>query len=390
MKIPWRKVVYLLLGLGTAVLLALAFVPDPVVVDVSEVVRGGLQVTLDEDGETRARDRYVISAPVAGRVTRIDLREGDQVRAGQALAEIRPLPLSARERDEQLARIAAAEALAREARERARHALAEHEQARRELRRAEKLARDGFVSAQALERAQVAEATAANEWSALDFHARSAEADAKSARAALMAISVSGPQGVVSLRSPVAGSVFRISERSERVVAPGAVLMMIGNPEALEIVVKVLSSEAVRIKPGMPVLIEGWGGAGVLQARVRLVEPFAFTKVSALGVEEQRVNVVADFVEPPRDLGDGYRVEARIVLWSSRDVLKVASSALFRRGDGWAAFVMDGRHARLRLVRPGNRAPLETEVLEGLVPGERVIVHPPNDVADGSRVRSRN
>ncbi|MFO0253556.1 MAG: efflux RND transporter periplasmic adaptor subunit [Betaproteobacteria bacterium] len=381
--------IYLLLGLGVTAVFALAFVSDPVMVDVAMVARGELQVTVDEDGETRARDRYVISAPVAGRVKRIDLREGDPVRADQVVAEIRPLPLSARERDEQLARITAAQALAREARERARHAAADHEQARRELQRVEKLARDGFVSAQAFERAQVSETTAANEWLALDFHARSAEADARSARAALMAIGGSGLQGAVSLRSPIAGRVFRISERSERVVAPGAVLMMIGSPEVLEIVLQVLSGEAVKIKPGMPVLIGGWGGSGMLQARVRLVEPFAFTKVSALGVEEQRVNVVADFMESPQDLGDGYRVEARIVLWSGRDVLKVASSALFRRGDDWAVFVMDGRHARLRLVKPGHRAPLETEVLEGLVPGERVIVHPPNDIADGARVRSR-
>jgi HlyD family secretion protein len=163
--------------------------------------------------------------------------------------------------------------------------------------------------------------------------------------------------------------------------------MIVGDPQVLEIVIDVLSTEAVKIKPGMPVWLEGWGGPRPLQARVRLVEPFAFTKVSALGVEEQRVNVIADFVDAPQTLGDAYRVEARIVLWSSADALKIPSNALFRKADGWAVFVADGRRARLRPVKPGHAGPLDTEILEGLAAGDRVVLHPSNDIADATRIR---
>jgi HlyD family secretion protein len=389
MKIRLKNAAYLLAGLAAAGLAALALTPDAVPVDVGQAARGALSVTVDEDGETRAQDRYVISAPVAGRVSRINLREGDRVRTEQVVAQIWPLPLSARERDEQLARIAAAEALSREAGERVTHAATDHDQAVRERRRVENLVRDGFVSPQAVEQAQVAETTSANELAAARFRARSVAAEVKAARAALMAMGNGGSNSAVALASPVAGQVLRIPERSERVVSAGATLMTIGDPHALEIVIDVLSTEAVKIRPGMPVLLEGWGGANALQAQVRLVEPFAFTKVSALGVEEQRVNVIADFLDAPQALGDAYRVEARIVLWSSPDALKIPSNALFRKGDGWAVFVVDNRRARLRAVKPGQRAPLESEIVDGLAAGERVVLHPANDIADGTRIQIR-
>jgi len=387
MAARWKKGLYALAAATAVALIALAFLPDAVPVDVARVQRGALAITVDEDGETRARDRYVISAPVAGRVPRVDLREGDRVTAEQVVAEIWPVPLSARERDEQLARIAASEALWREAEERVRHAATDHDQAVREKGRVEKLVKDGFVSPQVVEQAQVAKTTSANELAAARFRARSAAADARAARAALMAIGGGGRNAAVPLRSPVAGQILRIPERSERVVAPGAALMIVGDPQVLEIVIDVLSSEAVKIKPGMPVRLEGWGGSQPLRAQVRLVEPFAFTKVSALGVEEQRVNVIADFVDAPQGLGDAYRVEARVVLWSSADALKIPSNALFRKGDGWAVFVTDGRRARLRPVKPGHAGPLDTEILEGLAAGDRVVLHPSNDIADGTRIR---
>ncbi len=385
----WKRTLYVVAGLGAVGLLTLAFLPDPIPVDVVAAQRGPLAITVDEDGETRARERYVISAPVAGRVPRIGLREGDRVSAGQVVAELWPLPLSARERDEQLARIAAADALLREAQERMRHAAADRDQAVRERNRTEELLKDGFVSPQAVEQARVAQTTSANELAAARFHARSVAADAKAARAALMAIE-GGRDAAVPLRAPVAGQILRIPERSERVVTPGASLMIVGDPRSLEIVVDVLSSEAVKITPGMDVMLEGWGGSQPLQARVRLIEPFAFTKVSALGVEEQRVNVISDFIDAPQTLGDAYRVEARIVLWSSRDTLKIPSNALFRKADGWAVFVADGGRARLRLLKPGHAGPIETEILEGLAVGERVVVHPANDIDDGTRIRVRN
>jgi len=387
MTAKWKKGLYALAALVAVALIALAFLPDAVPVDVAPVQRGPLAITVDEDGETRAKDRFVISAPVAGRISRIDLREGDRVTAGQEIAKIWPVPLSARESDEQLARITAAEALAREAEERVRHAATDHEQAVRERIRVEKLVKDGFVSPQAVEHAQVMETTGANELAAARFRARSAAADAKAARVALMAIGSGGGNPAVPLRSPTAGQILRIPERSERVVAAGTALMTVGDPSALEIVIDVLSNEGVKIKPGMPVRLEGWGGPQPLHARVRLVEPFAFTKVSALGVEEQRVNVIADFVDPPQSLGDAFRVEARIVIWSSEDTLKIPSNALFRKGDGWAVFVADGRRARLRAVKPGHGGPLESEILEGLAAGDRVLLHPSNEIADGTRIR---
>jgi HlyD family secretion protein len=389
MAVKWKRGLYALAVAAAVALIALAFLPDPVPVDVATVQRGPLMVTVDEDGETRAKDRYVISAPVAGRIARIDLREGDRVTADQVVAQIWPVPLSARERDEQLARIAATEALSREAAEHVRHAATDHDQAVRERIRVDKLVKDGFVSPQAVEHARVMETTSADELAAARFRARSAAADAKAARAALMSMGGGGANAAVPLRSPTAGQILRIPERSERVVTPGTALMTVGDPRALEIVIDVLSSEGVKVKPPMPVRLEGWGGPQPLQARVRLVEPFAFTKVSALGVEEQRVNVVADFVDPPQSLGDAFRVEARIVIWSSEDTLKIASNALFRKGEGWAVFVADGRRARLRAVKPGHGGPLETEILEGLAAGDRVLLHPSNEIADGTRIKVR-
>jgi HlyD family secretion protein len=181
--------------------------------------------------------------------------------------------------------------------------------------------------------------------------------------------------------------VLRIPDKSERVVASGAPLVVVGDPSQLEVVIDLLSTEAVKVKPGMPVLLEAWGGEHPLQARVRVVEPLAFTKVSALGVEEQRVNVIADFVDPPGPLGDAYRVEARVVLWIGDDVLKVPVSAVFRRGDNWCVFVVEGRRARRRDVELGHRGQLEVEILAGVKAGERVVRHPSNEVEDGRRVR---
>lgn len=384
-----RKLLYALAGALAVGAIAWGFVPKPLVVEATAVVRGPLQVTADEDGETRAHDRYVISAPVAGRVSRIELHEGDAVQAGQTIAKLWPVPLSAREREEQLARIQAAEALAREAQERVRHAAAEHEQAKRERIRVERLVHDGFISPQGAEQAQMRESTAASELDAARYRVRSAQADAQAARAALMALDgARGEDTVIAVRSPVDGKVLRIPEKSDRVVGVGAPLLVVGDPARLEVTIDLLSTEAVKVRPGMPVLLEGWGGDHPLRPQVRVVEPLAFTKVSALGVEEQRVNVIADFVDPPGSLGDAFRVEARVVLWSGDDVLKVPVSALFRRGETWNVFVIDGQRARLREVQIGHRGALEVEVVKGLAAGEQVVRHPSNDLADGRRVRA--
>ena len=386
---PRRKLLYAVLGAAAIGAIVWGFVPEPIAVEVATVQRGPLQATADEDAETRAHDRYVLSAPVAGRISRVDLHEGDSVHAGSVVARLWPVPLSAREREEQLAHIAGAEALVREAQERVRHATADYEQAKRERVRVDQLVRQGFLSSQAAEQSQVLETTSANEVQAARFRARSAAADVTAARAALLVLdSARGPApSVILVRSPVEGKVLRITDKSERIVAAGAPLLVVGDPSELEVVIDLLSTEAVKVSPGMPVLLEGWGGDHPLRARVRVVEPLAFTKVSALGVEEQRVNVIADFVDLPGPLGDAYRVEARVVLWSGEDVLKVPVSALFRRGEAWSVFVVEGGRARVRTVEIGHRGTLEVEIVKGLSAGERVVRHPSNDVVDGGRVR---
>ena len=379
------------LAVVAAALLWFIFAPSPLPVETAQAMKGPLQVTVDEDGETRARDRFVVSAPAAGRVLRIELREGDPVAAGQLLAELLPLPLTAREREEQLAAIVAAEASAREAAEQARRIQVELEQAHRDRQRMDKLAAGGFVAHQVAEQARMAEETKTNELEASRFRARSAEADAKAARAALLAMqSAPAGSGRIPVRSPAAGKVLRIPERSERVVSAGTALVTIGDPKRIEVVVDLLSTDAVKVMAGMPVLIEGWGGAKPLRARVRLIEPYGFTKVSALGVEEQRVNVIIDFVDPPDALGDAYRIEAKIVVWSGENVLKIPVSALFRRGGVWSVFVVESGRARVRDVEIGQRSAFEAEIVKGLQPGEIVVRHPSNDVAAGTRVRFKS
>lgn len=382
-----KTVIYAACALAVVAGIGVLLLPDPVPVETAEVNVGLLEVTIDEDGETRAHDRFVVSAPVSGRVSRIELDEGDSVAQGQVIAELWPLPLSAREREEQLARIAAAEALAQEANERVRRAQAEYEQALRDRERMERLSIAGLVSKQDAEQARVAETAKAKELEAVRFRERSAEAEVRAARAALLAIDdTRSGSARVSVRSPVEGKVLRIHEKSERIVGAGAALITIGDPARLEVVVDLLSTDAVKVRPGMPVLLEGWGGDTALRAVVRVVEPYAFTKVSALGVEEQRVNVIADFIDPPGPLGDGYRVEARIVIWSAEGVLKVPVSALFRHGDSWAVFAVDEGRARRRMVEIGHRGSLEAEVVAGVAEGDVVIRHPSNELEDGSRV----
>ena len=209
------------------------------------------------------------------------------------------------------------------------------------------------------------------------------------ARAGLVGIDGGHPgRKVVSLRSPVAGRVLRVIEKSERVVQAGTPVVVLGGAGKLEIVTDVLTTDAVNIKPGAPAFLEDWGGDHVLRARVRLVEPGGFTKISALGVEEKRVNVIADFVDSPDGLADGYRVETHIVTWESPNVLKIPSSATFRDRDGWSVFVVENGRARRRGIEAGHRNQTEIEVLEGMAPGERVILHPSNELADGVRVHT--
>lgn len=364
--------------------------PVPVLVEVATAARGPMRVTVDEDGETRAHDRFVVAAPVSGRLLRVDLEEGDPVRQNQIVAHIEPLPLGQQQRKEVLARIEAAEAAARQAAARVAHAREDYAQARRERERAEQLGREKVISAQALEQARNAEITSGKELEAARFSALAADSEVKVARAGLVGIEAgAGEHAVVALRSPVGGRVLRIVEKSERVVAAGAPIIVLGNPEQIEIVTDVLTTDAVSIKPGALAFLYGWGGDRPLQARVRLVEPAGFTKISALGVEEKRVNVIADFVDPANGLGDGYRVETRIVIWEAADVLKIPGSAAFRQGDDWSVYVAESGRARLRPVQIGHRSANEVEVSGGLAAGEKAILHPSSQLREGVRIRTR-
>jgi HlyD family secretion protein len=385
-----RRLLWAAMIVVAGIVTIVALYPSPFLVESGRVERGALQVTIDEEGETRARDRFVIAAPVSGRLMRMTVEEGDAVRSGQMVGRIDPLPLSQRERQEALARVDVAEAALQRAMSHEAHAREDSELARRERERAEQLARDGVISGQLLDQARNADVTAREEHEAARYSVEVAASEVKIARAALVGLeAASGVRPLIELRSPAAGRVLRIVEESERVIQAGAPVLIVGDPGKLEVVTDVLSTDAVKIPPGAPVLIEDWGGDHTLRARVRLIEPAGFTKVSALGVEEQRVNVISDFVDSPGPLGDGYRVETRIVTWSTESTLKVPLSAVFRQQQGWSAFVIEGGRARRRDIEIGHRTDTEVEVLRGFTEGEQVILHPANEVSDGARVQTR-
>ena len=373
-------------GLALVLLLAWWAWPSPRVVETAVVGRGPVQVTIEEDGETRAVDRYGIASPVTGRLLRVTLREGDLVKPGQLVAEIAPTPLSAADRDLLGARLESAKALEAEAFERVRRADADAAQAVREKKRVADLVAGRFMSPQALEQAESAVSMKAADVAAARARAVSAAADVRAAQAALASVRANAP--AVRVDSPVAGRVLRIAEKSERVVTPGTVLVTVGDPSALEVAVDVLSNDAVRVKPGMRMLLTGWGGDEI-EARVRTVEPAAFRKVSALGVEEQRVWVVADFKAVPPGLGDAYRVDARIVVAEKADAIRVPAGALFRRDGKWHAFTVEGGRLALRVVEAGLRGSRDVEIVSGLAEGARVVLYPGNDLSEGARVAPR-
>ena len=381
-----RAVVFAGFGLVCAGALVLALRPDPVPVETARVSIGALEVTTEEQGETRAHDRFVVAAPVAGRLIRVLLRDGDTVSEHQVLATIAPLPLSGQERDELRARIAAAEAIQRGTEAQLSHVLEDLSQAQRESTRLEELFGRSLVSRQQLEQAQNTSVTLEKEVSAARYRVKSAEADVRGARAGLVALE-SGPRAsTVVVRAPSPGRVLRVLEPSERVLAAGTPILVIGDLEHLEVMMEMLSSEAVKVSPGMPARLEGWGGDKPLNARVRLVEPYAFTKISALGVEEKRTRVILDFIDPSVPLGDGYRVVGRIVIWEAPSALKVPVAALFRCESQWCVFVVDRHRARRTQVQISHRNALEAEVVTGLTEGQYVVRYPPNELDDGSRV----
>jgi HlyD family secretion protein len=388
MKKILRRTIYTGLALALAIYVVIAFLPSPVKVEAVRVQQGHMMVAVEEDGEARVHDRYIIAAPITGRLERVEFDNGDAVKKGVMVASLLPAPVEPQKREEIFARVQNAQALQREADAQVEHARADYAQAQRERARAEELAQSGLVSLQTLEQARNAEATSRRDLDAARYRAAAAASDVRSAEAGLIAVEAtqrSSPKSV-KIYAPVSGKVLQVLEKSERVVPQGTPLITIGNPRKLEVVVDVLSSDAVKVTPGMKVLIEGWGGDHPLLARVRCLEAAAVTKISALGVEEQRVNVIADFIDSPDVLGDGYRVEVNIVTWEADKVLTVPLSALFRRGENWSVFIIEGDKVTSRNVEIGHRSRFAVEILKGLEDGEQIVLHPSNDLKDGMRI----
>ena len=374
---------------------AAALWPRAVVVDLAEASRGPLVMTVDEEGRTRVRDRFVVAAPVTGRILRIELEPGDRVSKGDVVARLTPEApalLDARTHAEAVAAVTRAEAALGQARaeeQRARAALA---QAHRELARSRRLVDAGVTTRQDVDARESDASMASEAAAAAEFVVRAASAELERARARVGSSRSSPAAGTLVIRAPAEGVVLRRLRESETVVPAGEPLVEIGDPGRMEIVTDLLSTDAVRVRPGGRAMVEQWGGDTVLPAVVRTIEPGGFTKVSALGVEEQRVNVVLDFIDADEDgalLGDAYRVEVRIVLWEAKDVLKVPTSALFRENGRWAVFVASEGRARRTLVELGHQTGQEVEILSGLPEAAVVIIHPGDEVQDGVRIQER-
>lgn len=389
-----RRVIWFVLFALVAAGVVAAVLPKPVPVETASVTQGELVVTVDEDGVSRVNDRYVVSAPISGNLARMELHAGDQVKQGQVVARILPLSaplLDARSRQEAEARVNAAYAGLRQANAQIDRAKVALDYSREEAANSRQLSQQGSISRQEADRAQLDERSRQAELASAEFAAKVASHELAMARSALGRYE--GKTGTDDddqfvVTSPVAGRVLKVFQQSEGVVQAGAQLLEVGDPSAMEIAADVLTSDAVHIEAGAPVVIEEWGGAP-LAARVRLIEPSAFTRVSALGVEEQRVNAVVDLNEPYekwKALGDGYRVEARIQVYRNPKAIMVPWSSLFRRGADWAVFVAKDGKAQLRVIEVGRRNDTEAEVKNGLSSGERVVLHPSDRVADGVEV----
>ncbi len=384
--------VLVLVAIGAA--LVWSMWPRPVPVEVAEVTRGPLVVTVDEDGRARVEDRYLVTAPLAGTLARIELRAGDPVTAGAVVARIAPLPaplLDARTRAELGGRVDVARAQRRQADSTVERARAAADFAAREVERLRPLIAQRAVPELELERAQLSSELAARDLASARFAATVAVHQVTTAEAMAARAGKPGTGADVDVVAPVSGQVLRVLAGSEGAVGPGSPLLELGDPRRLEIVADVLTADAVAIRPGAAVTLSGWGGAP-LPGRVRRVEPSATTRLSSLGVEEQRVDVVIDLTGPAEawaGLGDGWRVEARIVTTELAEVTTVPLGALRRAGDGWSVFVVTSGRARRRAVELGAQNGERAEVRAGLVPGDRVVLHPGERVVDGVRVEPR-
>ena len=398
--------ILILAGLAAAGIF-MGFRTQPVAVEAGKVMRGPLSVVVEEEGKTRLRSRYIVYAPVAGMTERLKWKAGDRVRAGEPITYLdppAPVVLDARTKDQAAAAVqsavaglAVAEARVRGLEEQARVARADLDFLRKQGERNEILRKSGDVAAEKVERDAAELRRVEASVSAADRAILTARAEVESARAGVAAArsalrqttAGTGTGERIPVPAPAGGRVIRVIRESQGPVTPGEALIEIGNATALEVVVELLSADAVKVQPGARVILTRWGGETPLEARVRVVEPGGFTKVSALGVEEQRVRVVSDLVSPEsewKQLGDGYRVEAAFVLWESSAVLQVPANALFRHQDTWSVFVIEEGFARRRAVELGHRTALAAEVVSGLKEGEMVVSHPDETIDDGKPV----
>ncbi len=393
----WSRWLPWIVGSGLLALIVVGLLPKPLPAEIAVVSRGDLRVTVNEEGMTRVKNRHVIASPVAGQLRRIDWKPGAVVEAGKTVLAVLESGgadiLDARSLVQAEARVRAAEAAVAQAVAQRARAVANANLQREDFARQKTLFASGALSRQEFDAAETRATTTAQEARAAEFAGQIAEFEAAQARALLLR---GQPAGVgargepLVILSPVSGRVLRVMQESERLVTAGFALLEVGDPTDLEARIEVLSRDGVAIQPGARVQLEQWGGPVALNARVRVVEPSAFTKVSALGVEEQRVYVIVDFTDPlevRRSLGDNYRVEARIETWSGQNILKVPSGALFQRGAQWQTYVEEGKRAMLRTVRVGRSSGRETEILEGLSEGQNVVVYPGDQISNGSRIK---
>ncbi len=395
---PWKKhPVITAISALIVVLLIWGFWPQAVYVEAIAAKRAPLTITIEEEGRTRVVDRYIISAPVDGVACRQQLDVGDEVKQGQVLLGITPLEsqvLDPRSRAQTRAQVAAADSALHAAEQQAEAAEASAKLAVIEHNRLKPLVEKGVISTDAYDKAATQVQTTAAAQRSADFQIEVARYELQAAKTVLeyTAASRGEPAERLPVVSPIDGSVLKVTRECEGPVRTGDLLIEVGDPKVLEIEVDVLSADAVKIKPGMKVLFDRWGGEQPLEGIVRIIEPVGFTKISALGVEEQRVLIISDFTSPAEQwqrVGDGYRVEARFILWHEDDVLQVPASSLFRYQQGWAVFVVENNHAKRRVVKVGRRNGLTAQILEGVKEGEAVVNHPSDSVEDGRRVKQR-
>lgn len=399
MTIPLRQhPVTIFLAILICGLLVWGFWPQPVLVETIAAKRAPLTITIEEEGRTRVIERYLISAPVDGVACRQQLNVGDSIDEGQVLLGITPLEsqvLDPRSRAQAEAQVAAAESALLSAQEQYLAATAAAQLASNELTRQQPLVDKRVISREAFDKVETEAKTRAAAKRSANYMVEVAKYDLEAARTALQysaATAAGTPSERVLVRSPITGKVLKVERECEGPVRTGESLLEVGDPSALEVEVDVLSSDAVKIKPGMKVFFDHWGGESPLEGIVRVIEPIGFTKISALGVEEQRVLIISDFTssaEQWHQLGDGYRVEAQFILWHDNDVLQLPASSLFRYDNGWAVFVMEDGRAKRRKINVGQRNGLTAQILEGIKEGEIVINHPSNELEDEIRVTQR-